>query len=255
MSSARSGVVGVAGGRYGARWKRMLAVNLFGVAILAWFTTQMLTGRVFGLGAGLVVQSGAAQFSTAQLNTTNVAFAVVPISKRSGTSGTSEQYILRFGFAQGKLDGFCLSQTKSILGSDYTIRLTARDGATGSFDLIGKNVQFDVTSATSTSSPAAGNGIQLKGDVALGGTAQSVTTWLDSAGTADEPNPLDGPGSYSGINGRLFAVDSSNADLFNLKGDIYDAIIQGPVDIKNLKIEVVKASAATAGCKNIDIVY
>ncbi|MGK2876083.1 MAG: DUF6230 family protein, partial [Nocardioides sp.] len=195
------------------------------------------------------------QFNTAQLSTTDVAFAMTPLTLRSGTSGTSTQYALRFGFAQGMLDGFCISQSKSILGLDYTIRITARNGSTGSFDVTGNKLQFDVTTVSSTSSPANGNGIQLKGDVQLGVTAQSVTTWKNAAGTADEPNPLEGPSSYTDINGRLWGVDSSNADLYNLKGDIYDAIIEGPIDVKNLKIEVLPGSAASQGCKNIPIVY
>lgn len=241
--------------RCGTRWRRAALINLAGVIILAWFISQMWTGRVLGLGGGLVIQGQKAQFNSAQLNATDVAFAIVPIQLRSGTSGTTNQNVLRFGLAAGKLDGFCISQSKSFLGVDYTLRLTSRNGALGSFDVVGKNLQFDVTTTTSTTSPASGDGIQLKGNVALGVTSQSVSTWMNAAGTQLEDNPLDGPGNYTGVNGRLFGVNSSNADLYNLKGDIYDAIIEGPININNLKVEVVPGNAAAEGCKNIPIVY
>jgi hypothetical protein len=122
-------------------------------------------------------------------------------------------------------------------------------------DIRGKNVQFDVTHVTSTNAPnTSGNGIALRGNVALGVATQSMTTWADGVGV-DVVNPLDGPESYAGINGRLFGIDSDVGDLYNLKGDIYDAVIEGPLDIDNLKIEVLPGSSATLGCRNIPIVY
>lgn len=244
----------VAAVRRGVRWRRAALINAIGVGLIVWFASQMWMGRVAGLGSNLVIQTNKAQFNTAQINAADVAFAMTPIQVRTGASGTSTKYVLRFGFGSGKLDGFCLSQSKSILGIDYTLRISARDGSTGSFDVTGKNVQFDVTSVNSSSSPAAGSGILLKGDVGLNVSQQSVSTYKD-AGGGDIPNPLDGPADYTGINGKLFGVDSSNADLYNLKGDIYDAIIEGPIDVKNLKIEVIPGSAAAQGCKNIAISY
>jgi hypothetical protein len=221
-----------------------------GLAVLGWLAYESLVGSVMGLGGlNLVLQGQKSQFSTAKLSTTNVGFGITPIK-----AGTSTKYVLRMGFADGTLDGFCLSQTQRILGADFTIRLTSRDGGLNVADVAGRNVQFDVTSVTSTNTPnTSGDGIVLRGNVALGVATQSITTW--QSGGVDVANPLDAPESFTGINGRLFGVDSDVGDLYNLKGDIYDAVIEGPLTIKNLKIEVLPGSAASNGCKSTPIIY
>jgi hypothetical protein len=238
------------------RWRRSIAIQFVGLLAIGALGTQMAGNRIMGLGGlNLVVQGQKAQFNTAKLSTTNVGFGIVPLQARTPT-GDATKYALRMGFANGSLDGFCLSQSKDfggILGT-WTIRLTSRDNTLNSFDVTGHNVQFDVTQASSAASPnTSGNGIKLSGNVALGVSTQTITTW--QSGGADVPNPLDAPEDYSGIDGRLFAIDSDVGDLYNLKGDIYDAIIQGPINIKNLTIEVLHDTAANVGCKNISIVY
>jgi len=242
--------------RTGTRWRTSLTLQAIGVAALLGLGSQMWAGRVMGLGGlGLVVQDQKAQFNTARLHTTNVGFGIVPITSRS-TSGDATKYALRMGFANGALDGFCLSQSKDfggVLGT-WTIRLTSRDTVTNSYDVAGQNVQFDVTSASSAGTPnTSGNGITLAGNVALGVAPQTITTW--QSGGVDVTNPLDAPEDYTAIDGRLFGIDSDVGDLYNVKGDIYDAIIQGPINIKGLKIEVLHDTAANVGCKNIPIVY
>ena len=241
---------GPSASRPGVRWGRASLPLLAGLAVLAWFAYQAAWGSVMGLGGlNLVTQGQKSEFSTARLSTTNVGFGMTPIK-----AGTSTKYVLRMGFAAGTLDGFCLSQTESILGADFTVRLTSRDGAINVADVAGRNVQFDVTSVSSTNTPnASGDGIALRGNVSLGVTTQTITTWQN--GGVDVVNPLDAPESFTGVNGRLFGVDSDVGDLYNLKGDIYDAVIEGPITIKNLKIEVVPGSAATNGCKAVPIVY
>ncbi|KQY57049.1 MULTISPECIES: DUF6230 family protein [unclassified Nocardioides] len=241
--------------RMGVRWRRAAGMNLVGMGLLAYMVSQLWTGTVMGLGAGLVFSGKQSQFSSAKLSTTNVGIGVVPVQLRDAASQTASKYALRMGFAGGTLDGFCVSQTESILGQDWTIRLTARDNQLNVNDVSGKNVQFDVSNVTSSSAPnTSGNGIVLRGNVALGVTPQTITTWKD-AGGVDAVNPLDAPETYAGTNGRLFGIDSDVGDLYNVKGELYDAVIEGPLSLKNLKIEVLHASAATAGCKNIPIVY
>lgn len=252
--------MGSAMGRHGVRWRRWLAIEGAGVAMLAVLGSQMWSGRVMGLGGtSLVVEGQAAQFSTSRLSTTNVGFAMVPISVGSASGSTSKKYVLRMGFANGSLDGFCLSQSKDfgVLGT-WTIRITAKDGtfnaAAANSDVVGSNVQFDVTGATSAGTPnPAGNGITLSGNVQLGVAAQSITTWTSGGSLAY--NPLDAPTDFDGIDGRLFGIDADAGNLYNLKGDIYDAIIQGPINIKGLKIEVLHDTAANVGCKAVPIVY
>lgn len=247
-----TGATGTAS-RTGTRWRRVAVMNLCAFSVLGWMVSQLWTGTVMGLGAGLVIQGQKSQFSSARLSTTNVAFGVMPITLRSG-SGDSTRYVLRMGFANGTLDGFCVSQTESFLGVDYTIRITSGGNDINVTDVSGKNVQLDATTVTSTNLPNTnGNGVALRGNVELGVAVQSVTTW--QAGGVDVVNPLDGPESYSGINGRLFSVDSDVGDLYNIKGDLYDAVIEGPVNLKKLKIEVVPGGAAAQGCKNLPIKY
>ncbi|MFT4287173.1 DUF6230 family protein [Nocardioides sp.] len=244
----------VAPTRLGVRWRRALAINVIGLGMLTWLATQLWTGTVFGLGAGLVVQGQKSQFNTAKLSTTNVGFGIMPIKVSDGAGGSTDKYVLRMGFAGGTLDGFCISQTQSLLGVPFTIRITSRDNALNVADVTGKNVQFDVTEVSSTNTPnTSGDGIQLRGNVGLGVATQSITTW--QSGGTDVVNPLDAPESFTGINGRLFGVDSDVGDLYNLKGDIYDAVIEGPLSIKGLKIEVVQGEASSVGCKSIGIVY
>lgn len=235
--------------RSGVRWRRAAALNLVGLFLLGGIATLMSSGTTWGLGGPtLVLQGKKSEFSTAKLSTTDVGFGIVPIQVQTGT-GQETRYVLRMGFAAGSLDGFCLSQTEQILGMDWTVRVTSHDDAVNVADVSGKNVQFDVTSATSTSSPnTSGNGIVLRGNVALGVATQAITTWTDSAGNAIA-NPLEAPEDFTGVNGRLFGVDSDVGDLYNVKGDLYDAVIEGPLTVKNLRIDIVRGSQDTAGCK------
>jgi hypothetical protein len=242
--------VSAAARSWGVRWGRAALPLLVGLATLAWFAYEAVCGSVMGLGGpNLVMQGRSAEFSTARLSTTNVGFGIVPIK-----AGSSTRYVLRMAFASGSLDGFCLSQTQSILGADFTIRVTSRDGAVDVADLTGRNIQFDVTSLTSTNAPnPSGDGIALRGNVSLGLATQTLTTW--QSGGVDVVNPLDAPESFAGINGRLFGIDSDVGDVYNVKGDIYDSVIEGPITIKNLQLEVVPGSAASSGCKALPIVY
>lgn len=243
------------GPQHGVRWRRATALNLVGLALLGCIATLMSSGTTWGLGGpNLVLQGKKSEFSTAKLSTTNVGFGIVPIQVQTGT-GKETRYVLRMGFAAGSLDGFCLSQTERILGTDWTVRVTSHDDVLDVADVSGKNVQFDITSATSTSTPnTSGNGIALRGNVALGVASQAITTWTDGTGNA-VVNPLEGPDDFTGVNGRLFGVDSDVGELYNVKGDIYDAVIEGPLTIKNLRIEVVRGSQDTAGCKARPIIY
>ena len=200
------------------------------------------------------MQGEKSEFSTAKLSTTNVGIGMVPITLTRADGTTTSKQVLRMGFANGTLDGFCFSQTQSFAGLPFTVRVTSRGNDLNVADVSGRNVQFDITSATSAGSPnTSGNGILLRGNVELGVTSQSITTW--QAGGVNVVNPLDGPESYAGLNGRLFGVDSDVGDMYNLKGDIYDAIIEGPINVKNLGIAVVPGNAASQGCKSRAIPY
>lgn len=245
----------VRGPQHGVRWRRATALSLVGLALLGGLATLMSSGTTWALGGpNLVLQGQKSEFSTARLSTTNVGFGIVPIQVQTGT-GEETRYVLRMGFADGSLDGFCLSQTEQVLGIDWTVRVTSRDDAINVADVSGKNVQFDITSVTSTNTPnTSGNGITLRGNVALGVASQAITTWTDSTGNA-VVNPLEGPNDFTGVNGRLFGVDSDVGELYNLKGDIYDAVIEGPLQVKNLRIDVVRSSQDTAGCKAGPIIY
>ncbi|UER54664.1 hypothetical protein HJG43_09055 [Kineosporiaceae bacterium SCSIO 59966] len=241
--------------RYGVRWRRATVMNLVGLLLLSWIATLLSSGTTRGLGGpDLVLQGKKSHFSTAKLSTTDVGFGLVPIQVETGT-GTQTRYVLRMGFAAGSLDGFCLSQTEQFLGTDWTIRVTSRDGQLNVADVSGSKVQFDVTSVTSTDAPnTSGNGISLRGNVAFGAATQDVTTWRDSAGNP-VVNPLDAPADLTGINGRLFAIDSDVGELYNVTGEIYDAVIEGPIMIKNLLIDVVPGTEETAGCTAGEIIY
>ncbi|UUZ61469.1 DUF6230 family protein [Nocardioides sp. B-3] len=163
-------------GRLGVRWGRATSMSLLGIGCTALLAVQSVSSSVFGPGgATLVVQGQKAEFSTAKLSTSNVGFGMIPIRLRpsgASTDGTADvnKYVLRMGFAAGALDGFCFSQTETIAGLPFTIRVISGSNDLNVTDVGGKNVQFDVTTASSSAAPnTSGNGIALRGNVSPGG--------------------------------------------------------------------------------------
>ena len=84
------------------------------------------------------------------------------------------------------------------------------------------NVQFDVTAMRGNST-----GVNLDGMVHLGIAASDVTT------LPGIDNPLGAPTGPG-----YFGIDATKGDLFAVKGWLYNAEIGGPMNLKDLSIQV-----------------
>lgn len=211
--------------RTGTRWPRTFAVIGAAVAALVGLTTLMSSNV---LALDLVFGSTPSQFSSSEINASNVAFAMATAPVRDSSGNDTQVPVLRTGLASAKFDGLCVSHTSSIAGQTFTFTLTAGDGKLGSYDVSADNAIFDAISlkgGQQSGQPA--NGVNLDGRTQLGVASSSVTTvpGLD--------NPLSAPTGTG-----WYGIDAGQGRLYSVKGQIYDAQIQGPLDLPDLKISV-----------------
>lgn len=219
---------------YGTRWGRS---SVLGVAALLVIAGILVAVQKRVVALNIVVQSGTSQLATSGIDGSDVGFGVIPITRSTGSGGTDTRNVLRGGFANGKMDGLCLSQTQSILGAPYTLKITAGDGVLGTYEIAGTNALFDIVSIRGTGS-SNGNGINMDGRAQFGLTAFDVTTTKTDG--AFDVNPL---GSVQGTG--WFGIDADKGNLYNLRGTIYDGVIGGPFSLPNLAISV---QPGTIGC-------
>lgn len=221
--------------RYGTRWGRTTLLITIGLLAIAGMLTAVRTKL---LASSFVIQNGTAQFSTSGLEATDAAFGVIKTTTQNGTT----IYPLRGAFANGTLDGLCVSQTQSILGVPYTVMIKAGNGVLGGapYEITGNNVQLDLTSVKGVNGTN-GNGINLDGYVQLGIASYDIVT--TKTGTAYDANPLGAP-----VEPGYFGIQAKQGHLFNLRGNVYDMNIAGSIALPGLNITV---NANSTGCNDI----
>lgn len=219
---------------YGTRWGRTSVVAAAALLVIAGIVVA-LQQRV--IAASIVFQNGTSQLATSGIDGSDVGFGLVPISTSNGTGGTVSPNVLRGGFANGKLDGLCVSQVQNVLGQNVTLKITAGDGVLGTYEIQGSNALFDIAQIRGTSG-SNGSGINMDGRAQFGLTASDVTT-TQSGGSFDV-NPLDAPQGTG-----WFGIDADKGNLYNLRGTIYDGVIGGPFSLPDLTITV---TPGTSGC-------
>jgi hypothetical protein len=218
----------------GTRWGRtsvLLVIALCAVAAMLWAVRTQV------IASSLVFEGSTAQFSSSGINGTDVGMGMTRIQRNTGTAIDDEQ-VLRFGFANGSINGICISQTQSLAGiGSVTLLITAGDGNSSTYEIAGSNVTFDVITANTT-----GSGIRMDGRAQLGLATQDITT--TKTGTLFDPNPLDQPANAPG----WYGIDADYGYLLNVKGTIYDGYVGGPFSMPGLTIKVVPG---TVGCQGL----
>lgn len=207
--------------RYGTRWGRAgAAVGLSGSLLAA--MGAMVSTNVLAAHVSIDSQASPSQFNTSKLTGQDVAFGMAQANVNGATKS-----VLRAGFAQATLDGFCVSKTESVLGIfDVTLKVTSGNGAAGD-DIIARNASFDLTQLRGTQ-------INLEGKDQVGQATADVTT--TKTGGVFDANPLGAP--EAGYGKGWVAIDASRGTLTNLKGKLYSVQIQGDITLPNLSIGV-----------------
>lgn len=229
--------------RLGTRWGRtsVLIVGCFLViaAVLGAVRQELVSSALF------VTQSSTSQFSTSGLEGSDVGLGMTQVDRSTGVgSGSDKKYVLRAGFADGKLDGLCISQRQTVGGAVFTLRLTAGDGQLGTYEVVGKNAELDIVSLRGTNaSGTTNNGINLDGRAMLGVAASDITT--TTTGGLSDVNPLDAPTTAG-----WYGIDADRGNMYNLRGDLYDVVIGGPFSLPNLMIKIYPGDV---GCKNATV--
>lgn len=207
--------------RYGTRWRRTAALAALALSLIA---SALVLMRLEVLAApGVVYQGSTAKFASGRVTGQDVGFGMSQMTRKNPDGTTSTVDVLSAGFATGTLDGFCLSQVESIAPfGDVVIRVTAGDGDSATMETDAVNVQFDITDLRGN-----GTGVNLDGMVHLGVATSDITT------LPGVDNPLGAPTGTG-----WFGIDATKGDLFGVKGWLYNAEIGGPMNLRNLSIEV-----------------
>lgn len=220
---------------YGTRWGRTNALVLVAFLVIAGIVVAV---KQQVIAANLVFQSSTSQLATSAIDGSDVGFGVVRMARSTGSAGgTDTRNVLRGGFANGKLDGLCVSQVQSILGVNVTLKITAGDGVLGTYEIQGSNALFDIVSIRGTNGTN-GSGINMDGRAQFGLSAADVTT-TKTDGIFDV-NPLEAEQGTG-----WFGIDADKGNLYNIRGTIYDGVIGGPFSLPNLSITV---TPGTSGC-------
>ncbi|MGW1010020.1 DUF6230 family protein [Streptomyces termitum] len=200
-------------------WRRSLAVAVPALLAAGGIGSAMATGA---LAVGLQVQDQPVDFTTSSLYGTQYAAAVVdqPTVRPDGTAGSVR--VLRMGFADGVINGLCLSRRQQIAGATYTLLLTLGDDDPGSWEIRTRNTVLDLKNATGV--------LDMDGVVDLNVNGADVRTVKD-AGGAFVTNPLGAPQHRFGIQARYAKFD-------RITGTAQDFQIPGLLTTPRLKLSV-----------------
>ncbi|MFC8460429.1 DUF6230 family protein, partial [Streptomyces sp. NPDC057242] len=189
-------------------WRRSLAVAVPTLLAAGGLGTAMASGA---LAVGLKIQDRPVDFTTSSLYGTQYGAAVVDqaVVRPDGSAGTVR--VLRMGFADGVINGLCLSQKQQIGGATYTLMLVLGDDDPGSWEIRTKNTVLDLKNATGV--------LDMDGIVDLNTNGADVKTVKDSSG-AYVDNPLNSPQHRFGIQARYAKFDriTGTAQDFQLPG-------------------------------------
>ncbi|MGW8364440.1 DUF6230 family protein [Streptomyces wedmorensis] len=200
-------------------WLRSLAVAVPALAAAAGIGSALATGA---LAVGLRIQDRPVDFTTSSLYGTQYGAAVVDQTVVRPDGSTATVRVLRMGFADGMLNGLCLSRRQQIGGATYTLLLTLGDDNPGSWEIRTKNTVLDLRSATGV--------LDMDGIVDLNVNGADVKTVKDATG-AYVVNPLNSPQHRFGIQARYAKFDS-------IVGTAQDFQIPGLLTTPRLKLAV-----------------
>lgn len=200
-------------------WRRSLLVAVPALLAACGLGGAMSTGV---LAVGLQVQHRPVQLTTSSLYGTQYGAAVVDQTYVKPDGSTATTRVLRMGFADGVINGLCLSQPQQIMGVDYTLLLTLGDKDPGSWEIRTKNTVLDLRSATGV--------LDMDGIVDLNVNGPDVKTVKDATG-AYVDNPLNSPQHRFGIQARYAKFDS-------IVGSAQDLQIPGLLTTPELSLSV-----------------
>ncbi|MFJ6246639.1 MULTISPECIES: DUF6230 family protein [unclassified Streptomyces] len=206
-------------------WRRSLAVAVPALLAAGGLGTAMASGA---LAVGLKIQDRPVDFTTSSLYGTQYGAAVVDqaVVRPDGSAGTVR--VLRMGFADGMINGLCLSQKQQIGGATYTLMLVLGDDDPDSWEIRTKNTVLDLKNATGV--------LDMDGIVDLNTNGADVKTVKDSSG-AYVDNPLNSPQHRFGIQARYAKFD-------RITGTAQDFQLPGLLTTPKLKLSVKPGSVA-----------
>ncbi|MFJ7129244.1 DUF6230 family protein [Streptomyces sp. NPDC098101] len=206
-------------------WRRSLAVAVPALLAAGGLGAAMASGA---LAVGLQIQDRPVDFTTSSLYGTQYGAAVVDqaVVRPDGSAGTVR--VLRMGFADGMINGLCLSQKQQIGGATYTLMLVLGDDNPGSWEIRTKNTVLDLKNATGV--------LDMDGIVDLNTNGADVKTVKDASG-AYVDNPLNSPQHRFGIQARYAKFD-------RIVGTAQDFQLPGLLTTPKLKLSVKPGSVA-----------
>ncbi|WP_435186772.1 DUF6230 family protein [Streptomyces sp. bgisy126] len=206
-------------------WRRSLAVAVPALLAAGGLGTAMASGA---LAVGLKIQDRPVDFTTSSLYGTQYGAAVVDqaVVRPDGSAGSVR--VLRMGFADGMINGLCLSQKQQIGGATYTLMLVLGDDNPGSWEIRTKNTVLDLKNATGV--------LDMDGVVDLNTNGADVKTVKDASG-AYVDNPLNSPQHRFGIQARYAKFD-------RITGTAQDFQLPGLLTTPKLKLSVKPGSVA-----------
>ncbi|MEW1901174.1 DUF6230 family protein [Streptomyces sp. NPDC086147] len=206
-------------------WRQSLAVAVPALLAAGGLGTAMASGA---LAVGLKIQDRPVDFTTSSLYGTQYGAAVVDqaVVRPDGSGGTVR--VLRMGFADGMINGLCLSQKQQIGGATYTLMLVLGDDNPGSWEIRTKNTVLDLKNATGV--------LDMDGIVDLNTNGADVKTVKDASG-AYVDNPLSSPQHRFGIQARYAKFD-------RITGTAQDFQLPGLLTTPKLKLSVKPGSVA-----------
>lgn len=209
----------------GTRWGRSALLGVPALALVLLCGLGMRTGL---LAHHVVIQSGTADLTTSGLYGVDFGLSVVDnkqkVRQADGTVVLRDIRLIRAGFAQGRLNELCIAMNQTILGQDYTLKLTGGDGNLSTWEVDARNVELD--------GARVGGTLTLDGVVKFGITGEDVTTIKAPDGSYVE-NPLEATPSL-----HRFGADSTFAEFTQLTGKVYAMEIVGPFNLPGLKVKI-----------------
>jgi hypothetical protein len=201
---------------YGTRWGVLLKLLVPALAVVIGLATAMMRGV---LATSFVAEGGTLQLTTSGLKGDGVAILLQKVPKGIGTKNS---YDARVGIAHGRINGLCITQRVSILGVDFTLKVTGGDNDPSTYELSANGVFMDARSADGK--------IYAYGHTEVNKNAASVV-----AGDS---------GMQLGGSNQRFGIQAEQAKLTEVQAIVHDIQIPGSLEASPLHISFEQGDAS-----------
>lgn len=205
---------------YGTRWGTMLKAFVPAVGLVGVTSALIFNGVI---AASFVAESGTLRLTTSGLRANNIAIALQDVPK--GGSGAG-RFDARIAAGDATINGLCFTQSVSILGVPFTLKVTGGDNDPSTYEVHATGLVLDATGAQGQ--------IILNGHTEVNKNAASLTVGNSGINVSGDP--------------QRFGLQADSAVLKQVTAIVHDIDVPNALTVPTLKISVEPGDPSANEC-------